>query len=63
LKWLGTAFDTHDLRKLQDGARQVPGFEAAHTGLIVVTRSGADLPPDAVQSVWSPAGIVAAWTP
>lgn len=61
VKWLGTAFDTHDLRTLQDGARYVPGFDEAHTGLIVVTRSGADVPADAVQAVWSPNDIVAAW--
>jgi AAA+ ATPase superfamily predicted ATPase len=61
LKWLGTPFDGHDLHKLQEGARQVPGFDASHTGLLVVSRSGADLPADAVTTVWGPDDVVAAW--
>lgn len=61
LKWLNTPFDGHDLRQLQDGARQVPGFDAAHTGLLVVTRSGADLPAGAVDLVWDAGDVVAAW--
>jgi hypothetical protein len=63
LKWLGTPFDTHDLRKLQDGARHVPGFDESRTGLIAVARSGADLPADAVQMIWGPDDVVAAWQP
>jgi hypothetical protein len=61
LKWLGTPFDTHDLRKLQDGAREVPGFDETRTGLIAVSRSGTKLPTDAVQVVWDPTDVVAAW--
>jgi hypothetical protein len=61
LKWLNSPFDGHDLRRLQDGARQVPGFDATHTGLLVVTRSGADLPAGAVDVVWGPGDVVAAW--
>lgn len=41
-------------------ARQVSGFDETGTGLIVVTRSGTDLPADAVQVVWNPSDIVAA---
>ena len=63
LKWLGTPFDAHDLRQLREGARQVPGFDASHTGLIAVTRSGADLPADAVDVVWGPDDVVSAWQP
>ena len=61
LKWLGTPFDTHDLRSLQEGVRRVPGFDASHTGLIVVTRSGTELAADAVDVVWGPGDVVAAW--
>ena len=61
LKWLGTPLDAHDLRKLQDGARHVPGFDESRTGLIAVTRSGADLPAGALQMVWGPDDLVAAW--
>jgi hypothetical protein len=61
LKWLGTPFDGRDLHQLREGARQVPGFDPAHTGLLVVTRSGADLPADAVPVVWGPDDVVAAW--
>ncbi|WP_198171122.1 ATP-binding protein [Actinoplanes awajinensis] len=61
LKWLGTAFDTRDLHTLQEGARQIPGFDASHTGLIVVTRSGAALPTDVVDVIWGPDDVVGAW--
>ncbi|MET0424447.1 MAG: ATP-binding protein [Actinoplanes sp.] len=61
LKWLKTPFDHRDLRQLQDGARQVPGFDASRTGLLVVSRSGADLPAGAVDAVWGPDEVVAAW--
>ncbi|XVV09878.1 ATP-binding protein [Actinoplanes sp. CA-131856] len=61
LKWLGSPFDTHDLHRLRDGAGQIPGFDPAHTGLLVVTRSGADLPAGAVDLVWGPDDIVDAW--
>ena len=62
-KWLGGPFDAHELRELRDGARQVPGFDEERTGLVVVSRSGADLPSDAVPVVWDPDDVVAAWKP
>lgn len=61
LKWLGTPFDTRDLNELREGARQIPGFDASHTGLIAVSRSGASLPSGGVDVVWGPDDIVAAW--
>jgi hypothetical protein len=61
VKWLGTPFDSHDLHQLQDGARHVPGFDAAHTGLLAVSRSGASLPPETIDLVWGPGDVVAAW--
>lgn len=63
LKWLETPFDTHDLHKLHAGARHVPGFDASHTALLAVTRSGANLPADAVRVVWGPDDVVTAWQP
>jgi hypothetical protein len=62
VKWLGTPFDSHDLHHLRDGARQVPGFDDA-AGLLAVTRSGADIPAGAVDVVWGPDDVVAAWRP
>ncbi|MBO3742959.1 ATP-binding protein [Actinoplanes sp. NEAU-H7] len=61
LKWLGKPFDTHDLRELRDGAAQVPGFDPERTGLIAVSRSGSELPDGAVDVVWGPNEVVAAW--
>ncbi|MEU8819797.1 hypothetical protein [Actinoplanes sp. NPDC048796] len=49
--------------ELREGARQVPGFAPATTGLLAVTRSGADLPAGAVDVVWGPDELVAAWRP
>ncbi|GLZ00686.1 ATP-binding protein [Actinoplanes sp. NBRC 103695] len=63
LKWLGTPFDSRDLFQLQEGARQVPGFDASQTPLIAVSRSGTALPPGAVDVVWGPGDVVAAWQP
>ena len=63
LKWLGTPFDIHDLHQLREGARHVPGFDTSHTGLIAVTRSGVTLPADALDVVWGPDDVVAAWRP
>jgi hypothetical protein len=61
LKWLGTPFDTHDLHQLQADARHIPGYDPAHTGTIVVTRSGANLPAGIVDAVWGPDDVVRAW--
>jgi hypothetical protein len=61
LKWLGTPFDSRDLHQLREGARQIPGFDPERTGFVVVSRSGADLPVDAVDLLWGPNDVVAAW--
>ncbi|MEV6302674.1 ATP-binding protein [Actinoplanes sp. NPDC051861] len=63
LKWLGKPFDAHDLRRLQEGAQQVPGFESGRTGLMAVSRSGTDIAAGAVDIVWGPDDVVAAWRP
>jgi AAA+ ATPase superfamily predicted ATPase len=61
LKWLGTPFDARDLHQLQEGARRIPGFDPAHTGLVIVTRSGTNLPSGIVDAVWGPDDVVRAW--
>jgi hypothetical protein len=61
IKWLDSAFDRHDLAALSRAAAEVPGFLPGTTGLVVASRSGAALPPDAVDLVWSPADVLAAW--
>ncbi|GAA0460332.1 hypothetical protein Ade02nite_14600 [Paractinoplanes deccanensis] len=61
VKWLGSPFDGHDLHRLREGARQVPGFDAASGGLAVVSRSGVDLPDGAADLVRGPQDVVAAW--
>ncbi len=58
IKWLGTAFDDHDLAKLRDTAVQVPGFDSG--GLVVVSLSGVTPGLD-VDLVWGPDDVVAAW--
>jgi uncharacterized protein len=63
IKWVGTAFDGHDLSGLTRTAVQVPGFTPGATGLAVValagTYPGLDLGP--VDLAWGPADLVAAW--
>ncbi|MBL7258064.1 ATP-binding protein [Paractinoplanes lichenicola] len=61
LKWLGTPFDGRDLHQLREGVQHVPGFDGSHAGLVVVSRSGADIPSGAVDVVWGPEDVVAAW--
>lgn len=63
VKWLASPFDAHDLQQLREGARQVPGFDPDHAGLMIVTRSGVSLAADAVDVVWGPDDVVAAWQP
>ncbi|GLY32541.1 ATP-binding protein [Kineosporia sp. NBRC 101731] len=61
LKWLGTPFDSHDLRQLREGSNQIPGFDDQRTGLVVVSRSGVNLPDQSVDLIWGPDDVVAAW--
>jgi hypothetical protein len=55
IKWLGTAFDSHDLATLTRGAAHVPGFDVATTGLVAVSASG--FTDNIAES------LVLAWTP
>lgn len=63
VKWLGTAFDRHDLASLARTAGAVPGHEPGHTGAVVVSLSGAapGIGPDAIDVLWTPYDVVAAW--
>ncbi|CAG6392685.1 DUF234 domain-containing protein [Streptomyces cocklensis] len=61
IKWPDSAFDAHDLAALTRAAPQIPGFVPGTSGLVVASRSGVALPPGAVDVVWSPADVLAAW--
>lgn len=63
IKWLGTAFDAHDLSDLINGAAQVPGFDET-SGLMVVSLSGVDRRADMsrVALIWGPDDVLAAWS-
>ena len=43
IKWLGSAFDAHDLAALQRGAAQIPGHDPTATGVAVVSLAGTAL--------------------
>jgi uncharacterized protein len=40
----------------------IPGFQPGTSGLVVVSRSGADLPAGAADLIWGPDDIVQAWS-
>jgi hypothetical protein len=63
VKWLGTPFDNHDLAALHAGSTRVPGHTPGRTGTVVVSLSGVapDLATGAVDLVWGPGDVVAAW--
>lgn len=61
-KWQDGPFDRRHLDDLQRHAPLIPGFEPGVSGLVVVSRSGADLPVGAVDLVWGPDDIVQAWS-
>jgi hypothetical protein len=63
IKWLGTAFDHHDLAALRRAVAQVPGFEPGVTGLAVASLSGVSAAvAEAVDLVVSAEDIVSAWS-
>ncbi|MGX6601103.1 AAA family ATPase [Micromonosporaceae bacterium Da 78-11] len=61
VKWQDGPFDRHHLDDLRRHAPMVPGFEPGVSGLVVVSRSGVDLPADAADLIWAPDDIVRAW--
>lgn len=61
VKWQDGPFDRHHLAELRRDAPSIPGFDPSSTGLVVVSRSGTDIPAGEADVVWSPADVVAAW--
>jgi len=62
VKWQDGPFDRHHLDELRRQAPMIPGFQPGTSGLVVVSRSGADLPAGAADLIWGPDDIVRAWT-
>ncbi|WP_327042402.1 ATP-binding protein [Micromonospora ureilytica] len=62
IKWQDGPFDRHHLDELRRHAPLIPGFQPGTSGLVVVSRSGADLPDGAVDLVWGPDDVIRAWS-
>jgi uncharacterized protein len=62
IKWQDGPFDRHHLDALRRQAPAIPGFQPGTSGLVVVSRSGADLSAGDVDLVWGPDDIVQAWS-
>jgi hypothetical protein len=58
VKWLSEAFDRRDLHALRRSGAEVPGYDAAETGVAVVSLSGVTggLDLGANDAVWGPGG-------
>nr|GID81602.1 hypothetical protein Ade03nite_05260 [Actinoplanes derwentensis] len=61
VKWQDAPFDRHHLDELRRQATLIPGFQPGISGLVVVSRSGADLPDGAADLIWGPDDVVRAW--
>jgi len=63
IKWLGTPFDGHDLSALRRAVVQVPGYDAAATGVLVASLSGiaADIDRGSLDQLWGADDVVMAW--
>jgi hypothetical protein len=62
IKWRDGPFDRRHLDELRRQAPMIPGFEPGVSGLVVVSRSGADLPAGSADLIWGPDDIVRAWS-
>ncbi|WP_433791317.1 ATP-binding protein [Actinoplanes sp. CA-252034] len=62
IKWQDGPFDRHHLDELLRHAPLIPGFQPGTSGLVVVSRSGSDLPSGAVDLIWGPDDVVRAWS-
>ncbi|GGK88921.1 hypothetical protein GCM10012284_23730 [Mangrovihabitans endophyticus] len=62
IKWQDGPFDRHHLDDLRRDAPMIPGFQPGTSGLAIVSRSGTDLPAEAVDLIWGPDDIVRAWS-
>jgi len=63
VKWLGTAFDHHDLATHYAAATQIPGYIPGATGTVIVSLAGVapTVTTDATDVVWGPADVIEAW--
>jgi hypothetical protein len=62
IKWLGTPFDRHDLAAHHAATALLPGYEPGHTGTVIASLSGNDLPADdTVDVAWGSDQIIEAW--
>lgn len=61
IKWQDGRFDRHHLTALQRDAPAIPGFDPDTSGLVVVSRSGTDIPAGEVSVVWGPDDVVRTW--
>jgi len=61
VKWQDGPFDRHHLDDLRRHAPMIPGFQPGASGLVVVSRSGVNLPAGAADLIWGPEDIVRAW--
>ncbi|MFD4458246.1 ATP-binding protein [Nocardia sp. NPDC058480] len=63
IKWLGSAFDRHDLADLTRGAGMVPGFIPQESALVVVSLGGVQGScADLVDVTWDAHDVLAAWS-
>jgi AAA+ ATPase superfamily predicted ATPase len=61
IKWIGAAFDHHDLLSLRRSANHIPGYETDRSGLAVVALAGADIGADEVDLMWGPDEVLGCW--
>jgi uncharacterized protein len=63
VKWLGSAFDRHDLAALARGAVAMPGYVPHETGFAVVSLSGTSPAVGAAEAqlIWGPQDVLSAW--
>ncbi|WP_117210729.1 ATP-binding protein [Allorhizocola rhizosphaerae] len=64
IKWLGAAFDDHDLADLLTSGSKVPGYTPGRTGHVVVSLSGVNARVDTKQIglVWRAEDVLSAWS-
>lgn len=60
IKWLGSAFDRHDVAQLRRGAQAVPGFSVPEGGLMAISRSGFDVDSSDLLC-WGPDEVIEVW--
>jgi hypothetical protein len=61
ITWQDGPFDRHHLAELRRDAPAIPDFDTAGSGLIVVSRSGTDIPAGSADVIWGPDDVVHSW--